>query len=119
MTSNINQDNHLNEISIQDFEKIDLRIAKIKNAEIVDGADKLLRLVVDLGNETRTVFSGIKLAYKPEELIGRNVVIVANLAHRKMSFGISESMILATGLGGSDIYLLTPDEGAKVGMKVR
>ncbi|QXP86475.1 methionine--tRNA ligase [Methylococcus capsulatus] len=106
-------------ISIDDFAKVDLRIARIANAEHVEGADKLLKLTLDLGGETRTVFAGIKSAYAPETLIGRLTVMVANLAPRKMKFGLSEGMVLAAGPGGGDIFLLSPDEGAQPGMKVK
>ena len=105
-------------IGIEDFAKIDLRVAKIESAETVDGADKLLRLTLDVGNEKRTVFSGIKEAYKPEELEGRLTVLVYNLAPRKMKFGISEGMVLAAGPGGGNIFLLSPDSGATPGMIV-
>ena len=105
-------------IGIEDFAKIDLRVAKIESAETVDGADKLLRLTLDVGNEKRTVFSGIKEAYKPEELEGRLTVLVYNLAPRKMKFGVSEGMVLAAGPGGEDIFLLSPDSGATPGMTV-
>ena len=105
-------------IGIEDFAKIDLRVAKIESAETVDGADKLLRLTLDVGNEKRTVFSGIKEAYKPEELEGRLTVLVYNLAPRKMKFGVSEGMVLAAGPGGEDIFLLSPDSGAAAGMVV-
>ena len=106
-------------ISIEDFGKIDLRIAKIVEAEMVEGADKLLRLTVDLGDETRQVFAGIKSAYPPNELIGRHVVVVANLIPRKMRFGTSEGMVLAAGPGGKDLWLISPDPGATAGMKVK
>jgi methionyl-tRNA synthetase len=106
-------------ISIEDFAKIDLRVAKIVNAESVEGADKLLKLTLDLGGETRTVFAGIKSAYEPERLIGRLTVMVANLAPRKMKFGLSEGMVLAAGPGGKDIFALQPDEGAQPGMRVK
>ena len=105
-------------IGIEDFAKIDLRVAKIESAETVDGADKLLRLTLDVGSEKRTVFSGIKEAYKPEELEGRLTVLVYNLAPRKMKFGVSEGMVLAAGPGGEDIFLLSPDSGATPGMVV-
>ena len=105
-------------IGIEDFAKIDLRVAKIESAETVDGADKLLRLTLDVGNEKRTVFSGIKEAYKPEELEGRLTVLVYNLAPRKMKFGVSEGMVLAAGPGEEDIFLLSPDSGATPGMIV-
>jgi methionyl-tRNA synthetase len=106
-------------IGIEDFAKVDLRVAKIVNAEPVEGADKLLKLTLDLGDATRTVFAGIKAAYQPEALIGRHTVMVANLAPRKMKFGLSEGMVLAAGPGGAEIFLLSPDEGAKAGMKVK
>ncbi|MCM2312578.1 MAG: methionine--tRNA ligase [Steroidobacteraceae bacterium] len=106
-------------ISIEDFAKVDLRIARIVEAGPVEGADKLLRLVVDLGGERRTVFAGIRSAYAPEALVGRLTVVVANLAPRKMRFGLSEGMVLAAGPGGADIFLLAPDTGAQPGMKVK
>jgi methionyl-tRNA synthetase len=106
-------------ISIDDFLKVDLRIAKIVNAEHVEGSDKLLRLTLDVGEgKHRNVFSGIKSAYKPEDLVGRLTVMVANLAPRKMKFGMSEGMVLAAGDGGG-IYLLNPDTGAQPGMQVK
>ncbi len=107
------------EIQFDDFAKIDLRIAKIIKAEHVEGADKLLRLTLDIGDETRNVFAGIKSAYKPEDLEGKLTVMVANLAPRKMRFGISEGMVLAAGPGGEDLFILTPDEGAQPGMRVK
>ncbi len=107
-----------NTIEFDDFAKVDLRVVRIANAEHVEGADKLLRLTLDLGEETRQVFAGIKSAYDPEQLIGKHTVMVANLAPRKMKFGVSEGMVLAAGPGGKDIYLLEPDEGATPGMKV-
>jgi len=106
-------------ITIDDFAKLDLRVARIINAEHVEGADKLVKLQLDLGNEQRQVFAGIKSAYQPEQLIGRLTVMVANLAPRKMRFGMSEGMVMAAGPGGSDIFLLTPDEGATPGMRVK
>jgi methionyl-tRNA synthetase len=106
-------------ISIDDFMKVDLRIARIEKADAVDGADKLLALTLDLGDGQRQVFAGIKAAYSPESLIGRHVVVVANLAPRKMRFGVSEGMVLASGPGGEDIFLLSPDEGAEPGMRVK
>ena len=108
-------------IEFDDFAKIDLRIVKILNAEHVDGADKLLQLTLDLGDEKgqRNVFAGIKSAYEPEELIGKMTVMVANLAPRKMRFGLSEGMVLAAGPGGKDIYVLNPDDGAVAGMRVK
>ena len=106
------------EITIDEFQKVDMRIARISKAESVEGADKLVRLTLDLGEETREVFAGIKAAYAPDELEGRLVVAVANLKPRKMRFGVSQGMVLATGPGGEDIFLLSPDEGAKPGMRV-
>lgn len=105
-------------IEFDDFAKVDLRVARIVDAQTVDGADKLLQLTLDIGSEQRTVFAGIKAAYEPSELIGRMTVMVANLAPRKMRFGTSEGMVLAAGPGGSDIYLLEPHAGASPGMKV-
>lgn len=106
-------------ISIDDFTKIDLRIAKIITADHVEGADKLLRLELDLGDEKRQVFAGIKTAYQPEQLIGKLTIMVANLEPRKMRFGLSEGMVLAAGPGGKDLWLLSPDSGAQPGMKVK
>ncbi|WJG10652.1 methionine--tRNA ligase [Aliiglaciecola sp. LCG003] len=106
-------------ISFDDFAKVDLRIAKIAKAEHVEGADKLLRLQLDLGGESRQVFAGIKSAYKPEDLEGKLTVMVANLAPRKMRFGLSEGMVLAAGPGGEDLWILEPHEGAQPGMKVK
>ena len=105
-------------ISIDDFAKIDLRIAKIIEASPVEGADKLLRLRLDLGDQQKQVFAGIKSAYTPEELVGRLTLMVANLAPRTMRFGVSEGMVLAAG-DGKGIYLLQPDSGAFPGMKVK
>ncbi|HCL69374.1 MAG TPA: methionine--tRNA ligase subunit beta, partial [Gammaproteobacteria bacterium] len=107
------------ECTIDDFTKVDLRVVTIVAAETVEGADKLLRLTLDLGGETRQVFSGIKAAYKAQDLVGRQTVMIANLAPRKMKFGVSEGMILAAGPGGSDIYLVEPDRGAKAGQRIR
>jgi methionyl-tRNA synthetase len=113
-----------NEIEIDDFFKVDLRVVRIITAEQVEGADKLLRLKLELGHDdngepvTRTVFSGIKSAYSPEQLVGRLTVMVANLKPRKMKFGMSEGMVLAAGPGGKDIWLLQPDSGAQPGMRV-
>jgi len=106
-------------ISFEDFAKIDLRIARITKAEHVEKADKLLRLELDLGGETRQVFAGIKSAYQPEDLEGKLTVMVANLAPRKMRFGMSEGMVLAAGPGGEDLWILNPDDGAQPGMKVK
>jgi methionyl-tRNA synthetase len=108
------------EISIDEFSRIELRIAKIVNAEHVDGADKLLRLTLDVGDgRNRTVFAGIKSAYRPEDLIGRLTPMVANLAPRKMKFGLSEGMVLAASGDGPGIFLLAPDAGALPGMRVK
>ena len=106
-------------IEYDDFAKVDLRIARIVKAEAVEGADKLLRLTLDLGGESRQVFAGIKTAYKPEELEGKLTVMVANLAPRKMRFGLSEGMVLAAGPGGKDLWLLHPDSGAQPGMRIK
>jgi methionyl-tRNA synthetase len=106
-------------IDFNDFAKLDLRVAKIIAAEPVEGSDKLLKLTVDMGNETRTIFSGIKSAYQPDALEGRLTLVVANLAPRKMRFGVSEGMVLAAGAGGSEIYLLSPDDGAVAGLRVK
>lgn len=106
-------------IDYDDFAKIDLRIAKIVKAEHVKGADKLVQLTLDLGGETRNVFAGIKSAYDPADLEGRYTVMVANLAPRKMRFGVSEGMVLAAGPGGKDLFILTPDTGAEPGMRVK
>jgi len=108
------------EISIDDFGKVDLRIAKIVSAGFVEGADKLLQLTVDLGEgKTRNIFAGIRSAYDPKTLEGRLTVVVANLAPRKMKFGLSEGMVLAAGPGGKDLYILSPDSGAQPGMRVK
>ncbi|MBF0255728.1 MAG: methionine--tRNA ligase [Gammaproteobacteria bacterium] len=106
-------------IDYADFAKLDLRIARIAKAEPVEGADKLLQLTLDLGGETRNVFAGIKSAYAPEDLEGRLTVMVANLAPRKMRFGLSEGMVLAAGPGGRELFILSPDSGAEPGMKVK
>ena len=106
------------EIEFDDFAKVDLRIAKIIKAEHVEGAEKLLKFQLDLGGETRQIFSGIKAAYSPEDLEGKLTVVVANLKPRKMRFGMSEGMILAAGPGGKDLWILEPHEGAQPGMRV-
>jgi methionyl-tRNA synthetase len=107
-------------ISIDEFSRVDLRVAKILQAELIDGADKLLKLRVDLGElGERQVFAGIRAAYEPAALVGRLIVVVANLAPRKMRFGVSEGMILAAGPGGQEIFLLSPDSGAVAGMRVK
>ncbi|MDB9565093.1 methionine--tRNA ligase [Providencia rettgeri] len=107
-------------ITFDDFAKIDLRIALIKQADFVEGSDKLLKLQLDIGGETRQVFSGIRSAYPdPKALEGRLTVMVANLAPRKMRFGVSEGMVMAAGPGGKDIFLLSPDSGAQPGIQVK
>jgi len=107
------------EIEFDDFAKIDLRIARIVKAEYVEKANKLLRLTLDIGNETREVLAGIKSAYAPEDLEGKLTVMVANLKPRKMKFGTSAGMVLAAGPGGKDLWILNPDEGAMPGMRVK
>ncbi|MCW8903146.1 methionine--tRNA ligase [Sedimenticola sp.] len=106
-------------IEYADFAKVDLRIVKIIKAERVEGAEKLLQLTLDLDGETRNVFAGIKSAYDPAKLEGRLTVMVANLAPRKMRFGLSEGMVLAAGPGGKELFILSPDSGAKPGMRVK
>lgn len=107
------------EINFDAFAAVDMRIARIEKAELVEGADKLLQLTLDLGGEKRNVFAGIKSAYpNPAELEGRLTACVANLAPRKMKFGISEGMVMAAGPGGKDIFLLSPDSGAKPGQRI-
>jgi methionyl-tRNA synthetase len=107
------------EIDITEFARVDLRVARIVEASPVEGADKLLELELDLGDERKVVFAGIRAAYRPEELKGRLVIAVANLKPRRMRFGTSQAMILAAGAGGSEIFLLAPDGGAQPGMKVK
>jgi len=111
------------QITIDDFNKINLRVARIAKAEHVEGADKLLKLTLDLGDGTRTVFAGIKSAYAPEKLEGLLTVVVANLAPRKMKFGVSEGMVLAASgdSAGAEpgIFLISPDAGARPGMRVK
>jgi len=107
------------EIQFDDFAKIDLRIAKIIHAEHVEGAEKLLKLTLDIGLAEKQVFAGIKSAYAPEDLVGKLTVMVANLAPRKMRFGLSEGMVLAAGPGGKDLFILNPDAGAQPGMRVK
>ena len=107
-------------IAFPDFAKIDLRVAEIVAAEAVEGADKLLKLTLSLGElGTRQVFAGIKTAYNAEQLVGKLTVMVANLEARKMRFGMSEGMVLAAGPGDQEIWLLSPDSGAKAGMKIQ
>jgi len=110
--------NIADECTIDDFMKVDLRVAKIVEASHVEGADKLLKLILDLDGETKQVFAGIKSAYTPESLVGKHTVMVANLAPRKMKFGMSEGMVLAAG-DGKGIYILEPHEGAMPGMRVK
>ena len=117
--NNDNKDPEEGIIDIKDFSKIQMKVAKVIAASSVEGADKLLKLELDIGEEKpRTVFSGIKSAYSSEELVGRLVILVANLAPRKMRFGISEGMVLAAGEGDKDIFLLSADSGALPGMIV-
>jgi methionyl-tRNA synthetase len=109
-----------NLISIDDFLRVDLRVAKILQAEIVSGADKLLKLRIDVGElGQREIFAGIRAAYDPARLEGRLIVVVANLEPRKMRFGTSEGMMLAAGPGGQDIFALSPDTGATPGMRIK
>ena len=106
-------------MNIGDFAKLDLRVAKVLDAKFVEGSDKLLQLTLDLGTEQRNVFSGIRSAYDPAKLIGRQVVMIANLEPRKMRFGVSQGMVLcASGDDGPEVFLLSPDSGALPGMKV-
>jgi methionyl-tRNA synthetase len=106
-------------VTINDFAKLDLRVATVLNAAFVEGSDKLLQLTLDLGTEQRNVFSGIRSAYDPAKLIGRQVVMIANLEPRKMRFGVSQGMVLcASGDDGPEVFLLSPDAGAQPGMKV-
>ncbi len=105
------------QVTAEEFGRIDLRVGRVEAAELVDGADRLLRLVIDLGGERRTVFAGIRGAYEPSQLVGRHVVIVANLKPKKMRFGVSEGMALAAS-GDEGLFLIAPDTGARAGMKV-
>lgn len=107
------------QISIDEFGRIDLRVARVAAASAVEGADKLVQLTLDLGSETRQVFAGIKAAYAPEALVGKHVVMVANLAPRKMRFGVSEGMVLAASGEGPGIFLIAPEAGAEPGMRVK
>ena len=107
------------EITIEEFGRLDLRVARIAAAEFVEGSDKLLKLTVELAAETRTVFAGLKGAYAPADLLGRHVVIVANLKPRKMRFGVSQGMVLAATDGTGGLFLLGPDAGATAGMRVK
>jgi methionyl-tRNA synthetase len=106
------------EISLDEFKRVELRVARIVEAEAVPGADKLLKLTLDLGADTRTVFAGIKSAYDPAALKGRLTVVVANLAPRKMKFGVSQGMVLAASGEAPGVFLLSPDSGAAPGMRV-
>jgi methionyl-tRNA synthetase len=107
-------------IEFADFEKVDLRVGLVVEAEAIKEADKLLRLKIDIGNgEIKQIISGIKAAYAPEKLVGRKVLVCVNLQPRKMKFGMSEGMVLAAGTGGSDLYMLSPDDGAQVGQRVK
>jgi methionyl-tRNA synthetase len=106
-------------IALEDFARVDLRIAQIVAAEVVEGADKLLRLTLSLGDSHRQVFAGIRSAYEPADLVGKLTVMVANLAPRKMRFGVSEGMVLAAGPGGKELFLLEPHAGARPGMQVK
>ena len=120
MDNNTADSSNDNTISFDEFTKVDLRVARIKAAAHVEGADKLLQLTLDIGEEkTRNVFAGIKAKYTPEELEGRLTVMVANLAPRKMRFGLSEGMVLAAGPGGEDLWILSPDDGAQPGMRIK
>lgn len=115
----LTQDPIADTISFGDFAKIDLRVARIAAVDHVKGADKLLRLVLDLGGETRTVFAGIRAAYDPTDLVDQYTVMVANLAPRRMRFGVSEGMVLGAGLGGKNLFILNPDQGAEPGMRIK
>jgi len=108
-------------ISIDDFAKLDLRVGKVLQCEFVEGSDKLLRFELDAGElGTRQIFSGIRAAYQePAQLLGRHVVFIANLAPRKMRFGMSEGMILSAGSGGDQLFLLDVDSGATAGMPIK
>lgn len=118
MTGSPNIEPIADEITIDDFMKVDLRVARIEKAEHVEGAKKLLQLTLDIGEDKRNVFAGIKSAFAPEDLEGRLVVMVANLKPRKMKFGVSEGMVCAAGPGGKDLFLLSPDSGARPGMRI-
>ena len=106
-------------IELEDFAKLDLRIAKIIKAEHIEGSDRLLQLTVDIGDETRNILAGIKSAYAPQDLEGKLTLVIANLAPRKMRFGCSEGMVLAAGPGGKDIWILSPEAGAVAGLRVK
>ena len=106
-------------INFDEFMKVDLRIAKIIDAENVEEADKLIKITADLGNDKRTIFAGIKGFYEAEDLVGRNIIVAANLEPRKMRFGVSEGMLLAAGDDQNGVFLVAPDAGALPGMRVR
>jgi methionyl-tRNA synthetase len=109
-----------NPISIDDFLRIDLRVARVLEADLIAGADKLLKLRLDVGElGERQILAGIRAAYEPKSLVGRLIVVVANLEPRRMRFGTSEGMMLAAGPGGADIFVLSPDAGASPGMRVK
>ena len=111
--------NEENIINIDQFMNVDLRVAKIIDAKDVEEADKLLEIRVDIGTEERTIFAGIKGYYDPSDLIGKLIVVVANLKPRKMRFGVSEGMLLAAGDDDEGVFLISPDEGSSAGQKVR
>jgi methionyl-tRNA synthetase len=113
------QANQADTIAFEDFAKLDLRVVEIVAAELVEGADKLLRLTLSLGDSEKQVLAGIRSAYEPADLVGRLTVMVANLAPRKMRFGVSEGMVLAAGPGGKELFLLEPHKGARPGMQVK
>ena len=106
-------------INFDEFMKVDLRVAKVTNAEDIPEADKLIKVTGDLGDEERTIFAGIKGFYSPEELIGKNIIVVANLEPRKMRFGVSEGMLLAAGDDNEGVFLVSPDDGSSAGQRVR
>jgi methionyl-tRNA synthetase len=109
-----------NFISIDEFLRVDLRVARIESAEVIAGADKLLRLRLNVGElGEREIFAGVRAAYEPSALVGRLIVVVANLEPRKMRFGVSEGMMLAAGPGGKEIFVLSPDDGATPGMRIK
>jgi len=107
------------EVTIEDFAKVDLRVARVLAADFIEGSDKLLKLSVDLGTEQRTIFAGIRGAYEPAQLIGRHVVVVANLKPRKMRFGVSQGMVLAASGDGPGVFLVAPEAGGAAGMRVK
>ena len=107
------------QIDIDAFGKVDLRVATVLQAETVEGADRLLRLKVDIGNEQRTIFAGIRQSYAPEDLLGKQVIVVANLQPRKMRFGVSEGMLLAAGPDGTDVVVAEFGQPRQPGQRVR